>query len=174
MELTPLFKWSLAVLVVVLALQNIFLTVAILIGRSKLGRVFSKGRENVERLREFLNTVEKNLIRVVALLDRVPEWGTQVQEAASGASRAVAEVDEHLEKALSYVQAGVRHWQNQSDQLLRQFSKTSAEVYGAMLEPASRVSLLLRTAGTFLGRLFTGGEADEDPSHYHQDQETFI
>ncbi len=174
MEFTPLFNWSLAVLVVVLALQNIFLAVAMLIGRFQLARVFSRGRENVDRLRDFLNTVEKNLIRVSALLDRVPEWGTQVQEAAAGASRAVAEVDEKLEKAFSYIQTGVRRWQDQSDQLLSKCSKTSAAVYGAVLEPASRVSLLLRAAGAFLGRLFAGSEADEDPSHYHQDQETFI
>ncbi len=174
MELTPLLSWSLIVLVVILALQSIFLGVAILVVHSRMRRLYARGLENMDRVRSFLNTADTTLNRVSELVSRFPEWGTQVQQAAAGASRAVAEVDAKVEQGLSYVQSGLHRWQGQSDELFNKLSKTSEEVYDAVLAPASRVSLFLRTAGAFLGRLFADAKAGEDPSNYHQDQQIFI
>ena len=97
-----------------------------------------------------------------------------MREATEAACRAVSEVDEKVEQGLSYLESNLQRWQGQSDEFMGKFSRASNEVYDAVLEPASRVSLFLRAVGTGLKRFISDADGGEDPSHYHQDRQIFI
>ena len=174
MEPNPLLHWSLVVIVVVLTLQNIFLAVVMLIGTTRLCRLFSRGSEKVAQLRSFLDTVDKTLTKTSRLLASCAEWGKKVQEATEGVSRSITKADEKVEQALSYVQTRVSHFQEEGDRWLSECSKTSEEFFNAVLEPASQISLHLRSLGVFLGKWFMDDGTDNNPSQYKQDQDIFI
>ena len=174
MESNPLLYWSLVVIVAVLTLQNIFLAVLMLIGTTRLCRLFLRSREKVAQLCSFLDTVDKTVTKTSRLLASCSEWGKKVEEATEGVALSITKADEKVEQALSYVQTSVSHFQKEGDRWLSKFSKTSEEFCNAVLEPASQISLHIRSLGGFLGKWFMDDETDKDPSQYKQDQEIFI
>ncbi len=174
MEATPLLNWSLLVLFLVLAAQSILLAVVILMMNARIRRIHSKSEQSLRQLFSFLTTADTTLSRVSSLTGRFADWEAHIQEATEAAFRAVSEVDEKVEQGLSYLETNLQQWQGRSDELMGRFSSASNEVYDAVLEPASRVSLVLRAVGAGLKRLRSGPEAGEDPSHHHEDQQIFI
>ncbi len=174
MESTPLLNWLLMVLFLILALQSLLVTVAILVMNAQIRRFHSSSERNLRQLSSFLATADTTLSKVSVLTQRFADWEIQIREATEAACGAVAEVDEKVEQGLSFLEANLRQWQGQSDEIMGRFSRASNEVYDAVLEPASKVSLVLRAVGAGLKRLLSDSEAGEDPSHYHQDRQIFI
>ncbi len=174
MEATPLLNWLLVVLFLVLALQSVFLAVAILMMNARIRRFHSRSQRNLRKLFSFLATADTTLSKVSVLTRRFADWEAHIRDATQKAYGAVAEVDERVERGLSYLETNLQQWQGQSDEIMGRFSRASNEIYDAVLEPASRVSLLLQAVGAGLKRLLSDSEAGEDPSHYHQDQQIFI
>ena len=174
MESTPLLNWSLLVLFLVLAAQSILLGVVILVMNARIRRIHSKSEQSLRQLFSFLTTADTTLSRVSSLTGRFADWEAHIREATEMAFRAVSEVDEKVEQGLSYLETNLEQWQGQSEELMGRFSRASNEVYDAVLEPASRVALVLRAVGAGLKRLRSDPEAGEDPSHYHQDRQIFI
>ena len=174
MEATPLLNWSLIAVFFVVTAQSLFVAVAILVMNARIRRFHSKSERNLRQLLSFLATADTTLSRVSALTRRFADWETHIRDATEAAYGAVAEVDEKVERGLSYLAANLKQWQGQSDEIMARFSTASNEVYNAVLEPASRASLVLRAVGAGLKKLVSDSEAGEDPSHYHQDQQIFI
>ncbi len=174
MDATPLLNWSLLVLFLVLAAQSVLLGVVVLTINARVRRIHSRSEESLRQLFSFLTTMETTLARVSSVTGRFAEWEQQVREATEAACRAVSEVDEKVEQGLSYLESNLQRWQGQSDEFMGKFSRASNEVYDAVLEPASRVSLFLRAVGTGLKRFISDADGGEDPSHYHQDRQIFI
>ena len=174
MEFTPHLNWSLIAVSLILALQSVFLGVAILMMNARIRRFQSSSEKNLRQLFSFLATADTTLSKVSVLTRRFADWETHIRDATETACGAVAEVDEKVERGLSYLEANLKQWQGQSDEIMGRFSRASNEVYDAVLDPASRVSLVLRAVGAGLKRLLSDSEAVEDPSHYHQDRQIFI
>ena len=174
MEATPLLNWLLVVLFLVLALQSLFVTVAILMMNARIRRFRSKSERNLRQLFSFLATADTTLSKVSVLTRRFADWEAHIRDATEAAYGAVVEVDEKVERGISYLQTNLQQWQGQSDDIMGRFSRASNEIYDAVLEPASRVSLVLQAVGAGLKRLLSDSQAGEDPSHYHQDQQIFI
>jgi len=174
MESTPLLNWLLIVLFLVVALQSVFLAVAMLVMNARIRRFHSKSERNLHELSSFLSTADTTLSKVSDLSRRFADWEIHIRDATEAACGAVAEVDEKVERGLSFLEANLKQWQGQSDEIMVRFSRTSNEIYDAVLKPASRASLVLRAVGAGLKRLLSDSEAVEDPSHYHQDRQIFI
>ena len=174
METTPLVSWSLLVLFLVLAAQCVLLAVVVLTMNARIRRIHSKSEQSLSELFSLLTTADTTLSKVSGVTGRFADWEAHIREASEVAFRKVLEVDEKVEQGLSYLETNLQQWQGQSDELMGRFSRASNEVYDAVLEPASRVSLVLRGVGAGLKRLLSEPEAGEDPSHYHQDQQIFI
>ena len=131
----------------------------ILMINARIRRIQSKSEQSLSQLFSFLNAADTTLSKVSSLTGRFADWETHIREASEAAFRAVSEVDEKVEQGLSSLETNLQQWQGRSDELMGRFLRASNEVYDAVLEPASRVSVVLRAVGSYLKRLLS----DPDP-----------
>ena len=173
MDSESLYHWSLLVLAILVLLQLLAGAIVLVIATLHIHRLQTSCRKVMQKGSILLEQVDRTLMQTVDTTRELSKWCEQVSAAAGRTSSAITEVDKKVEQSLSYMQETTTHWAQYSDNLLNRFSGASGRAYQAVLDPTSRLSVLLEAVQTALAHL-RPKEEEEDPSRYHTDQEIFI
>ena len=168
------YHWSLLILAILVLLQLMVGAIALVIATLHIYRLQTSCRRVLQKGLVLLERVDRTLIQTVDTTRELSKWCEQVSAAACRTSSAMIEVDKKVGKSLSYMQETTTRWSEYSDNLLNRFSGASGRAHRAILDPASRLSVLLDAVQTALAYLRPKQEKEEAPSRYHTDQGIFI
>jgi hypothetical protein len=169
-----LYHWSLLTLAILVLLQLLAGAIVLVIATLYIHRLQANCRRVLQKGLILLERMDSILIQTVDTTRELSKWCEQVSTAAGRTSSAITEVDKKVEQALAYMQETTTRWTKYSDNLLNRFSGASERAHQAILDPASRLSVLLGAVQTTLSHLRPKEGKEEDPSRYHTDQEIFI
>lgn len=169
-----LYHWSLLTLAILVLLQLMAGAIVLVVATLQIQRLQTSSRRVLQKGLGLLERVDRTLIQTVDTTRELSKWCEQVSAAASRTSSAITEADKKVEQSLSYMQETTTRWAGYSDKLLNRFSGASGRTHRAILDPASRLSVLLDAVQTALAYLRPKEKKEEDPSQYHTDQEIFI
>ena len=169
-----LYHWSLLTLAILVLLQLMAGAIVLVVATLHIHRLQTSCRRVLQKGLILLERMDRTLIQTVDTTRKLSKWCEQVSVAAGRTSSAITEVDKKVEQSLSYMQKTTTRWAEYSDNLLNRFSGASGRAHRAILDPASRLSVLLEAVQTALAHLRPKEGKEEDPSHYHTDQEIFI